>query len=146
HSRHERDFRDARRAMAADVSGHLSTAGRETDEDHIAEIEMLDQLGQVVGIMIHIVSVPRLARAAVAAPVVGNDAETVVREMKHLRFPTVGTQRPTVAEQHWLPLAPVLVINLDAVAGGEGGHDLSPSMTRNALRMLLISRFDRARF
>src|SRR5205085_9596569 len=41
-------------------------------------------------------------------------------------FPAVGVQRPAVAEHHWLAgfRTPVLVVDLDAVAGGDGAARL----------------------
>jgi len=56
--------------MAADVSRHFTAAGRVSDEDGIFEIELLDERRQVVGVGVHVVAVPWLARAAVSATVV----------------------------------------------------------------------------
>ena len=50
-----------------------------------------------------------------AAPVVGDDAIAVLEEEQHLRVPIIGRQRPAVAEDDGLPLAPVFVVDLRAV-------------------------------
>ncbi|MNP71766.1 hypothetical protein D3C76_1682000 [compost metagenome] len=83
---------------------------------------MFDQLGEVVGVVIHVVAIPRLARAPVTAAIMGDGAKAVVGKVQHLRFPTVGAQWPTVAEHHWLPVAPVLVIQGVAFASRESSH------------------------
>ena len=54
------------------------------------EIEMRRQGREVVGIVIHVMAVAGLAGAAVAAAVMGDDAETVVQEEQHLRVPVIG--------------------------------------------------------
>ena len=46
-----------------------------------------------------------------------------LEEEQHLRVPVVGRQRPAVAEHDGLTLAPVLVEDLNAVLGGDRGHD-----------------------
>ena len=117
HRGDEHDLGDPRGAVAADVPGHLAAAGREADEGDVPEVEVLDQLGQVVGVGVHLVAVPGLARAAVPAAIVGDDAEAVRREEQHLRVPAVGVQRPAVAEDDGWTVAPVLVEDLGAVSG-----------------------------
>jgi hypothetical protein len=57
-----------------------------------------------------------------AAPVVGDDAEAVVEEEHHLGVPVVRRERPAVAENDGLTLAPILVEDLDAVLGLDEGH------------------------
>jgi len=52
----------------------------------------------------------------------GNHAEAVIGQEERCRFPAVRIQRPAVAQHDWLAVAwaPVFVIDLDAVAGGDG--------------------------
>jgi hypothetical protein len=45
---------------------------------------------KVIGIVIHIVTVGRLARAPVTPPVMGDNAKAVIQEEHHLRVPIVG--------------------------------------------------------
>jgi hypothetical protein len=82
--------------------------------DGILEIEMR-RPRRVVGMVIHIVAVADLARAAVAAAVMSDDAIAAIEEEQHLRIPVIGRQRPTMAEDDGLAFAPILIINLDAV-------------------------------
>ena len=113
-------------AVPADVARDLAAAGGEADEDHVAQVERLDQRRQVVGVVVHVVAVPHLGRAAVAAAVVGDRAEAVVGEEELLRLPAVAAQRPAVAMHDGLAGAPVLVEDLDAVGGGDERHGVRP--------------------
>src|SRR5690606_5155915 len=80
-----------------------------------------DHGGQVVGVVVHVVAVPRLAGAAVAAAVVGDDAVALPGQEQHLRLPAVRAQRPAVAEgDHRAVLrAPVPVVEADLVASDD---------------------------
>ena len=94
--------------------------------DRFLQIEMRRHRREIVGIMIHVVAVADLARAAVAAPVMRDDAIAVIEEEQHLRVPIVRRQRPAMAEHDRLPLAPILVKNVDPVLRGDDGHVLPP--------------------
>src|SRR6267143_6038520 len=72
--------------------------------------------------MIHVMATADLGGAAMATPVVGDDAIAVLEEEQHLRVPIIGRERPTVAEHNGLTLAPVLVEDLNAVFGGDRVH------------------------
>jgi hypothetical protein len=63
-----------------------------------------------------------LAGSAMATAVVGDAAIAVRGEEKHLGFPRVGVQRPAVAEDNGLARAPVFVVDLRSVFGGDGIH------------------------
>ncbi len=58
--------------MAAGVAGDLAAAGGVPGQDRVTQVESLDEAGQVIGMVIHVVAVPRLGRPAVAAPVMGD--------------------------------------------------------------------------
>ena len=105
---------------------HLAAAGGMADVNGVLQIEMRGQRREVIGIMIHVVAVGHLAGPAMASAVVRDDAEAVVDEENHLRVPVIGRQRPAMAEHDGLTLAPILVEDLDAVFGGDGGHGNSP--------------------
>src|SRR5262245_45297375 len=60
-----------------------------------------------------------------AAPVVCDDAEAVLREEQHLPVPCVRIQRPAVGERDDRTFPPILVIDLGAVLGGDSAHDSS---------------------
>ena len=110
--------------MAADVAGDFAAAGRVADMDRVLQVELLDQRRQVVGVGVHVVAVPGLARTPVTATVVRNAAISVRGQKNHLVFPGIRAQRPAVAENNRLSRAPVLVVDLRAVFGGDCCHDL----------------------
>jgi hypothetical protein len=62
--------------MPADIARDLAATGRMADMDGVLEIQVFDELGQIVGVGVHIVTGPGLARAAVTATVVANHAVT----------------------------------------------------------------------
>ncbi len=122
HGAHQHRPRDAAGAMPADVARHLAAAGGVADHRHVLHVQRREQLVQVVGIGVHVVALPGLAGAAMAAPVVGDAAKAVRCQVEHLRLPCVRAQRPAVAEADDRAGAPVLVVDLRAVLGGEGAH------------------------
>src|SRR4030095_14008530 len=69
----------------------------------------------IVGVRIHVVAVPWLARAAVAASVVGDGSVSSRRQEKHLVFESIRVERPAVAEDYRLSLPPIFVVDLRAV-------------------------------
>src|SRR5262249_35249199 len=90
----------------------------------------------------HVVAVPGLAGAAMAATIVRDTPIPTQAEKHHLVFPGIGAQRPAVAEDDRLSLAPVLVIDPRAVAERDrvvasrsdrrNGHDAPPSFSAPA--------------
>src|SRR5690606_17504772 len=118
---HQHRLLHPRGAVAADVADHFAAAGGEADHGDVAQVQGVDHRGQVVGVVVHVVAVPRLARAAVAAAVVGDDAVALRGQEQHLRFPAVRTQRPAVAEgdDRAVLRAPVLEIEAHAVRGND---------------------------
>ena len=97
-------------AVAGDIAGRLAAAGRVADVDGVAQVEMLDDGGGVGGVVVHVVAVADLARTAVSAPVMGDDAIALREEEEHLGVPVVGAQRPAMMEHDRLGVlrAPVL--------------------------------------
>jgi hypothetical protein len=79
--------------VASDVAGRLAAAGRVTDMDGVARVEVGDELGDVGGVVVHVVTVGDLARPTVTAPVVGDYAIALLEEVEHLRIPVIGAQR-----------------------------------------------------
>ena len=112
-------FGHAFRAVAGDVARDFAAARGVADMDGILEIELLDQLREVVGVSVHVVAGPRLARPAMAATVMRDAAIAARGEKEHLVFKRIRGERPAVAEDHRLPGAPVVVVNLRAVLGRE---------------------------
>src|SRR6266446_5726475 len=95
------------------------------DMNRFLQVERFDQRREVVGVGVHVISLPRLARPAMAASVVGDTAVAARGQEKHLVLKSVRTQRPAVTEDDGLARAPVLVINLCAVFGSDGAHRLN---------------------
>src|SRR6201997_2713686 len=69
---------------------------------------MRRQSRQVVGIMVHIVAIRGLGRAAMATAVMGDNAIAVMQEEQQLRVPIIGRQRPAVAAHDRRARTPVL--------------------------------------
>jgi hypothetical protein len=61
-----------------------------------------------------------------AAAVVGDAAVTSFCQEEHLVFPRICAERPTVTEDHWLSLAPILVVDLRPVLGRKAGQTPIP--------------------
>src|SRR5262249_31360025 len=92
------------------------------DVDCLPQVERFDQGREVIGVSVHVVAGPGLAGAAVTAAVMGGAAVTAGGQGEHLVVPGVRAQRPSVAEDDRLALAPVLVIDLRTVFGGYRAH------------------------
>jgi hypothetical protein len=60
-------------AMLGDVADDLTAAGRVPDMDGVAQVEMIDDGRGVGGVVVHVVAVGGLGRAAVTASVVSNN-------------------------------------------------------------------------
>src|SRR5947207_4845483 len=99
--------------MTGEIMHHLAAAGRMADVNRILEVEMIGYGLQIVGIVLHVVSVAGLSRATMSAPIIRNDAETFAEEKKHLRVPIIRRERPAVAEHDGLSFAPVFIIDVD---------------------------------
>ena len=84
--------------MPTDVADDLTATGGVPDQGEVVQVEGLDERGQVVGIGVHLVPVPRLGGPAVAAPVVCDGAVPVLGEEARCGIPRIGVERPAVAE------------------------------------------------
>ena len=89
------------------------------DMDSILQVEMLGDGRRIGRIMVHVVTITDLSRAAVPPTIMRDDAEPLSKEEEHLRIPIVRAQRPTVMEDDWLSVlrSPILEEDLDAVFG-----------------------------
>ena len=108
--------------MTADVAGHFAPARRMAHVDRLLQVEFLHQGRQVVGVSVHVVAVPRLARPAMPAPVVRDATVPARGQKRHLVLESVSAQRPAVTEDHGLSRAPILVIALRSVFGDNCAH------------------------
>ena len=109
-------------AMSSQIVRHLAATGGMANVNGVLKVEMRGQRRQVIGIVIHVVTVAHLSGPAMAPAVMSYDAIAVLEEEQHLRVPVIGRQRPAMAEHDWLTFAPVLVENLNAVFGRDRGH------------------------
>jgi hypothetical protein len=108
--------------MTADVARDLAAAGRVADVDRVLQVERLDKRRQIVGVVVEVIAVPRLVRAAVAAAVMRDTAVAALGQIKHLVLEGVRAQWPTMTEHDRLPRAPILVIYLSAVLSRDRAH------------------------
>jgi hypothetical protein len=92
------------------------------DVDGVVKVEMPGDRGQVVGVVVHVVTIGSLGGAAVSTPVGSNDPVAMVEEEQHLGVPVVSRKGPAVAEHDGLPRPPVLVEDLDAIGTGDRAH------------------------
>src|SRR5436305_2022416 len=112
--------------------------------DRFLQVELFSQRREIVGVGVHLITIPRLCGTTMTSPVVRDDAKAVLAEEQHLCVPVVCGERPTMTENHWLSFTPVLVIDLCAVFCRDRGHgilslnsvfdaDLTPT-TQNTIR------------
>ena len=111
--------------MATDVASDFAATRRMANMDHLLEFELLHKLRQIIRISVHVIAVARLAGATMASSVMCYAAISARGQEEHLILEGVGTERPAVAEHHWLPVTPIIVVNLRAVLGLDGAHDHS---------------------
>src|ERR1700730_13156039 len=121
--------------MPTQIARYLAAAGGMTDMDGVFQVEMRRKSGQVVGVMVHIVALGGLSGATMATGVIGDHSITMMKEEQQRRVPVIGRQRPAMAEHNWLARTPVLVEDLRAVLGGDGGHVDSFKMGSERLRL-----------
>ena len=127
HGGKDRGLGHATFAMTGDVVNDLAAASGMADVDGVLQVEMRRDSLKIVGIVVHVVSGPTLARASMATAIMGNDPKAAVKEEQHLRIPVVGRQRPTMAEDDGLSRTPVFVEYFGTVFGGDRGHREPPA-------------------
>ena len=66
--------------MPGDIVDDLAASGRMADVDRVVEIEIRGQCGQIIGVVVHVVPIAGLRRAAVPPPVVGDNPIAVAQE------------------------------------------------------------------
>src|SRR5258708_1633001 len=109
---------------------------------------MRSERGKVIGVVIHIVTFPGLARSSVTSPIMVDDAIAMIQEEHHLRVPVIRTQRPAMAEDNGVSFSPVLVIDLCFVFFRDRRHNTSPfeyvpGKICGEFRMSLLRKFNR---
>src|SRR4051812_38248498 len=88
----------------------------------VAEVQMRNQLGNISGVVVDIMTVTNLRRAAMASTIVGDHAIALIKEVKHLRVPIICAQWPAVMENNRLTRAPILIENIDTVFRSDCAH------------------------
>src|SRR5208282_5611756 len=78
--------------------------------------------GQIIGVVVHVVTDAGLCRASVATSIVSDHSEAMLQEEHHLGVPVVSRQRPAVAEDDRRARAPILEKDLDAVGRSDRAH------------------------
>ena len=111
----QRGLGDASLAMAREEAHDFSATGRVADMHCVSQLEMIGELREIIGVVIHVVSGRRLRRATMPAPVVRDHPEPVPEKEHHLRIPVVRRQRPSVREHDRLTAPPVLVEDANSV-------------------------------
>src|SRR5207245_9543491 len=79
---------------------------------------------EIVGVGVQLIAVPRLARTAMAAAIMGDASIAARSEIEHLVFKSIRGERPAVTENDGLSFAPIVVIDLRAVFGRDRAHGL----------------------
>jgi hypothetical protein len=99
--RHRSDqygFGHAALPVSGDVVHDFAAAGGVSNVDGVRDTEMGSQGSEVVGVVVHVVTVAGLRGALVPTPVMGDDAVALPEEEQHFGVPVVGRKRPAVAE------------------------------------------------
>src|SRR6201984_1491832 len=84
--------------------------------NRILQIKMIGDCLQIIGIVVHVMSVAGLSRATMSAAISRNDAIAFAEEEKHLRVPIIRREWPAVTEHNRLSFAPVFVIDVDVLS------------------------------
>jgi hypothetical protein len=67
----------------------FAAAHRMPDDDDVLEVQLDDQFSEIVGVLVHIVALPRLVGATMTAAVMGNNPVSMLTEEQHLIVPGV---------------------------------------------------------
>ena len=68
-----------------------------------------------------------------AAPVMGDGAESLLGEVEHVGIPRIRVERPAVRKGDNWTLAPILVENFGAVLRRDGAHGVAPASSGEGL-------------
>jgi hypothetical protein len=98
--------------MPADVTGNFSAAARTAYMDCVLEVQFFSEGREIVGVGVHLVTIPGLGGTAVTSPIMRNDSIAMLAEEQHLFVPVVRGGGLPVTKHYGLALSPVLVVNL----------------------------------
>src|SRR5271169_4381953 len=108
--------------MPPNVTGNFSATGGVSHMDRVLEVKLFCEGCEIVGIRVHLVSVPGLLGAAVSLPVMRDHSIATLAEEQHLSVPVVRGEWPSVTEHDRLAFSPVLVVNLSTILGRNSWH------------------------
>ena len=120
----DRGFEDFVLAMAGDVVDDFTAAGGVADVHGFFHAQMVDHRQDIIGVVIHVVTVPDLARTSMTTAIMGNHPKALPQKEQHLCIPVVGAERPAMVkvDDRGVLRSPVLVENFDAILGGDKSH------------------------
>jgi hypothetical protein len=75
--------------MTTDIVRDFAAAHRMPDDNDVLEVQLDDQFSEIVGVLVHIVALPRLVGATMTAAVMGNNPVSMLTEEQHLIVPGV---------------------------------------------------------
>ena len=123
---YQQDARHPGAAVAGDVPSHLAGPHGMADKGDLGETEVVEKSGQIVRQRIEIIAAAGPIRPSMSPPVIGDTAQAMAGEKRHLIVPGVRVEDIGVHEDDRLPGSPILVEEACAVAGLEVRHVLSP--------------------
>src|SRR5260370_26895554 len=90
--------------------------------DCVLQVKFFRESREIVGVGVHVVTVPRLGGTAVPSPIMRDDPIALLAEEQHLSVPVIRGKRPAMTEHYGLALSPVLVVDGRTVFCRERGH------------------------
>src|SRR5260370_39189099 len=79
-------------------------------------------LGEIVGVGVHVIALPRLAGAAMTSTIMSDTAVALARQEEHLVFKSVAVQRIRMVKNDGLSFPPIFKVEFCAVFGGDSAH------------------------
>src|SRR5258708_24662524 len=84
--------------------------------------EGFHHLGEIVGVGVHVIALPRLAGAAMTSTIMSDTAVALSRQEEHLVFKSVAVQRIRMVKNDGLSFPPIFKVEFCAVFGGDSAH------------------------
>ena len=92
------------------------------DKHGILEIETFHQLGEIIGVGVHVITLPGLAGPPMSPAIMSDTAIATAGQEEHLIFKGVGVEAIRVIKDNGLPFPPIFKIEFRAVFGLDGAH------------------------
>jgi len=119
-----------RRAVGPQVPGHLTGTGAEPDQHRPAQVERVEQGGEVGGERVVVVADAGPAGGAEAAPVVGDDPVPGGQQRGFLLLPGAPIEQVPVHQHHGRALPVVLVVDRNGSGVLPAHNQLHPVTVR----------------